>query len=155
MHAWGRVKEANETSSEHSPISHLEICVSASSGARGNVFVFNSSWWFFLSWNCPVLFELMQIYSIYNILWQGVQQLNYALYEESFPLFVLNPPPPCFIWCPLAPVLEETVSNCSSFPCHFDFIDLCHLRFMHNLVLNEQSKSITLPLDGLKLFFPT
>lgn len=74
--------------------------------------------------------------------------------ENHFPLFVLNPSPPCSIWCPLALVLEKTENNCSSFPFLFDFIDLCHLPLIHNLVLNEQSKAITLTLDCLKLFFP-
>lgn len=74
--------------------------------------------------------------------------------KNHFPLFVLNPSPPCSIWCPLALVLEKTENNCSSFPCLFDFKDLCHLPLIHNLVLNEQSKVITLTLDCLKLFFP-
>ena len=34
-----------------------------------------------------------------------------------------------------------------------DFIDLCHLPLIHNLVLNEQSKVITLTLDCSKLCF--
>lgn len=75
--------------------------------------------------------------------------------KNHFPLFVLNPSTRCFIWCPLALVLEETENNCSQFPCSFDFIDLCRLCLIHDLVLNEQSKVITVTLDCLKLFFPS
>lgn len=133
---------------------HLEICISSSCGARGNVFVFNTSWRIFLSWTCPVLFEPMQIYSIHNILWQGVPWLNYKLFEESFPFVYFEP----------ISLVFHLMSPCSCFERDKEQLLLISMplwfhrplssTLIHNLVLNEQSKVITLSLDCLTLFFP-